>query len=106
VEVEKSKSSYIFGYLVELIIIIWRLIDFFSKSGEFRSFFSWKILPIGQNHIFPVGVWGKFASKRNAAAPGQPSRTSLLVFNFVMQPHWPASTNRFHFNGDTFVEDH
>jgi hypothetical protein len=25
---------------------------FFSKSDEFGPFFSWKILPIGRNHIF------------------------------------------------------
>jgi len=60
----------------------------------------------GRNHIFPVGIWGKFASKRNAAPPEQSSWTSFLVFNFVMQPQWPALTDRLHFNGDTFVEDH
>jgi hypothetical protein len=32
-------------------------IIFFWKSGEFGSFFSWKILPIGRNHIFTVGIW-------------------------------------------------
>jgi hypothetical protein len=37
-----------------------------SKCGEFGPFFSWKILPIGRNHIFQVVIRWKFASKTNA----------------------------------------
>jgi hypothetical protein len=62
---KKSKSFNIFGYVLELIIKIWRLVILFLKSGEFGPFFSWKIVPICRNHIFQVGIWRKFASKRN-----------------------------------------
>ncbi len=44
-------------------LAIWNF--FSSKSGEFRSFFPWKIFCIGQNHIFQVKIWRKFVSKRN-----------------------------------------
>jgi hypothetical protein len=44
-------------------LAIWNF--FSSKSGEFRSFFPWKIFCIGQNHIFQVEIWWKFVSKRN-----------------------------------------
>jgi hypothetical protein len=36
------------------------------KSGEFRSFFPWKILCIGHNHIFQVEIWQDFAQKEFA----------------------------------------
>jgi len=50
---------YILGYLLELIIKIWRsgIFIFISKCGESGPFFSWKILCIGQNHIFQVKIW-------------------------------------------------
>jgi hypothetical protein len=45
---------------------IWRLIEFlFRNLANLGFFFSWKILPLGRNHIFPVGICLKFASKRN-----------------------------------------
>jgi len=55
---KKSKSFYIFGYLLELIVknlAIGRI--FFVKSDKFGPFFSLKILPIGSNHIFEAGIW-------------------------------------------------
>jgi hypothetical protein len=44
-KVEKiSESFYILGYLLELIIKIWKFGKvFFSKSGEFGPFFPLKI---------------------------------------------------------------
>jgi len=35
-------------------IILWQI----------SAFFSWKILPICQNHTFQVGIWQKFANKK------------------------------------------
>jgi hypothetical protein len=64
----KKKLIYIFGYLLKIIIKFWRLVEFFSKSGEIGRIFSWKILPIIRNHIFQVRIWRKFASKRNAGS--------------------------------------
>jgi hypothetical protein len=59
-KVGKKESFYILGYLLELIIKIWKKNS--SISGEFESFFSWKFLCLGRNHIFKC--W-KFASRRN-----------------------------------------
>jgi hypothetical protein len=36
------------------------------RLANLGPFFSWKILPVCRNHIFQVGTWQKFASKRNA----------------------------------------
>jgi hypothetical protein len=59
----------ILGYLLELIIKIWRFekINKSSNSGEFESFFSMKNpFCIGnRNHIFQVKIWRKFTSKSN-----------------------------------------
>ncbi len=64
---KKSIFFYIFRYLLELIIKIWRLVELFFRSlANWGPFFSWKILHIGRNHIFQVRTWQKFASKRNA----------------------------------------
>jgi len=62
----KAESFYILDSLLELIINIRQ----FGKkipsiSGNFRSFFSWKILWTGWNHFSLVEIWWKFTSERN-----------------------------------------
>jgi hypothetical protein len=51
---------------LELIIKIRQsgFLFLFLKYGEFGSFFSWKMLCIGQDHIFQVEFWQKFARRR------------------------------------------
>jgi hypothetical protein len=75
---KNQNFSMFFGYLLELIIKIWQLVE---RSGELEPFFSWKILPIGQNHIFQVGNWQKFASKRNACLNSFPSCKIMSLSN-------------------------
>jgi len=36
----------------------------FLKSGKFGPLFPWKILCIGQNHIFQVNIWQNFIKKK------------------------------------------
>ncbi len=43
-------------------MVVWKL--FFFKSGKFQPFFTWKVLCIGQNHIFQV----KFAHPKKLAS--------------------------------------
>jgi hypothetical protein len=65
-KVKKNQNpSYILGYLLELIIKIWQFGKKYSlKSGEFGPFFPWKILCIGQNHIFQVKIWRNLGPKK------------------------------------------
>jgi hypothetical protein len=59
------ESFHFLGYLLELIIIIWRFgfgfeFVFPSKSGESGPIFPWKILSIDQNDVFRVEIWRNF----------------------------------------------
>jgi hypothetical protein len=77
---------------LELIIKIWRLVEFlFPKSGEF-GLFSWKILPVSRNHIFQVGIWQKFANKRNPATGHEFTDNSINKPNFDSLP--PSKTQK------------
>ncbi len=71
-KVEKKKagsSFYILGYLLELIIKIWWFGNFFFSRNlaNLGHFFSWKILRIGQKHIFQVKIWRNFTKKKEEA---------------------------------------
>jgi hypothetical protein len=65
---KESKSFYMFGYLLELIIKLWRLV---KKNFEiwriWAIFFIEKSFLYERNHIFQAEIWRKFASERNAA---------------------------------------
>jgi hypothetical protein len=56
---KNQNPSYILGYLLELIIKIWRI---------WTIFFSWKILCIGRNHILKFEIWRDFAKEKNLLA--------------------------------------
>jgi hypothetical protein len=45
--------------------MLWWFGIFKIRSGEFGTFFPWKILCMGRNHIFQVEIWWKFGNKRN-----------------------------------------
>ncbi len=63
---QKAESFYILDSLLELIIKIRQFGNFFpSKSGNFGSFYSWKILWTGWNHFSLVEIWWTFTSERN-----------------------------------------
>jgi len=55
-KIEKNPGSfYILGYQLKLIVESWQFeFLFFSKFGKFGPFSPWKLLCIGQNHIFQV----------------------------------------------------
>jgi hypothetical protein len=44
-------------------LAIWKL-SFFRNLTNLGHFFPWKILCIGQSHIFQVEIWGNFAQKK------------------------------------------
>ncbi len=59
---KQTISFYILGYLLEVSIKVWQFGIFkFQKSDKFGPFFPWKILCIGQNHIFQVQIRQKLA---------------------------------------------
>jgi hypothetical protein len=61
-----TESFYILGYLLELIIKIWRFEKkILQNLANLGQFFHEKILCAGRNHIFQVEIWRKFASQRN-----------------------------------------
>jgi hypothetical protein len=60
----------------------------FLKSGEFGSFFPWKILCIGQNHIFQVKICQNLA----------PEKKTLVIQNCItslpsLMSHMPIVMN-------------
>jgi len=62
---KKGESFNILGYLFELIL---KFGDLKEKLFEIWQilvfFFSWKILGIGQNHIFQVEMWRNFTPEK------------------------------------------
>jgi hypothetical protein len=77
---KKSESFYILGYLLELIIKIWRFGSYyFSKSDEFGTFFSMENPLYLSKSYFSSRIWQNFAKTKNTGLDPNDVQTRKLL---------------------------
>jgi len=65
------------------------------KSGKFGPVFEWKILCIGQNHIFQVKIWQNFAQRKKKAGHTGDQPTTRGISQIWRFQNFPSNSGDF-----------